>query len=451
MPSTSSEGGDEHGSCSRGGLHAKTTTRQNERGMGDLPAPQSSKDRVARICLSNVTVSSSKIVRYGSSSRCQPSHPLIRARRDLKKSSQILGISRLRGLAALVVVFMHCVMVLPVDLSAAPFYASGYYGVSLFFAISGFLITTNILRRYGTVGAVNVSDFYVMRAARILPCLTLLIVLLSVLAIVRYPGFAFEEGSSLGKANWSVLTLSFNKLGMAVPLGWAVLWYLSIEEAFYVLYPVIAIVLRKEKVLIGVLLLVIVYGISGRTTPGDLFTYRCCFDLIAMGALAAIAAHRPKAPQWSLVWAKWLGAVITLSAYLFLPVREHVTVGPSLIALGGVMMLYALKVEEDRATRPQRLSLLGTIGECSYELYLFHYSVFVLVASGLTGIFGGGSYISVAVALVTALCVSLAVQRYLSDPLNARIRELFVRRTPAAASRQTMEVLGPPATAATRQ
>jgi peptidoglycan/LPS O-acetylase OafA/YrhL len=370
----------------------------------------------------------------------------------LKKSGQILGISRLRGLAALVVVFMHCVMVLPVDLSAAPFYASGYYGVSLFFAISGFLITTNILRRYGAVGAVNVRDFYVMRAARILPSLTLLIVLLSALAIVRYPGFVFEEGhDSLGKAIWSVLTLSFNKSGMNSPLGWSVLWSLSIEEAFYVLYPVIAIVLRKEQVLIGVLLLIIAYGVSGRTTPGNLYTYRGCFDLIAMGALAAIAAHRVLAPQWSLVWAKWLGAVITLSAYLFLPVAEHVTVGPSLIALGGVMMLYALKVEEDRATRPERLSLLGTIGECSYELYLFHYSVFVLVAPGLTGIFGAGSYINVAAALVAAFCAGLGVQRYFSDPLNARIRELFVRRAPAAASRQTMEVLGPPTTAATRQ
>jgi len=50
---------------------------------------------------------------------------------------------------------MHCVMTLPVNLSAAPFIESGYYGVSLFFAISGFLITTNILRRYGAVGAVR--------------------------------------------------------------------------------------------------------------------------------------------------------------------------------------------------------------------------------------------------------------------------------------------------------
>jgi peptidoglycan/LPS O-acetylase OafA/YrhL len=284
-------------------------------------------------------------------------------------------------------------------------------------------------------------EFYVMRAARILPSLTLLIVLLSALAIFRYPGFVFEEGySALGKAIWSVLTLSFNKSNMVAPVGWAVLWSLSIEEVFYVLYPVIAIVVRKEKALIGVLLLVVAYGISGRTTRGDLFTYRGCFDLIAMGALAAIAAHRLKAPQWSLVWAKWLGAVITSTAYLFVTL-EHVTVGPSLIALGGVMMLYALKVEEDRAARPRRPSLLGTIGECSYELYLFHYSVFVLIAPALTGVFGPISYTSVAVALVTAFCASLVVHRYFSDPLNARIRELFVRRAAAATSSPTMEVL----------
>ena len=272
----------------------------------------------------------------------------------MKKASPIPGISRLRGLAALAVVLMHGVMILPVTLPAAPFIGSGYYGVSLFFAISGFLITTNILRRYGAVAAVNVSDFYVMRAARILPSLMLLIFLLSALAIFRYPGFVFEEGhSSLGKAIWSVLTLSFNKSGMDDPLGWSVLWSLSIEEMFYVIYPVLAIVVRKEKALIGVLILVVAYGISGRTTRDNLYTYRGCFDLIAMGALAAIAAHRLKAPQWSLVWAKWLGAAITLTAYLFVPL-EHVTIGPSLIALGGVMILYAFKVEEDGAARPRR-------------------------------------------------------------------------------------------------
>jgi peptidoglycan/LPS O-acetylase OafA/YrhL len=372
----------------------------------------------------------------------------------LKNSSQILGINRLRGLAALVVVLMHGAMTLPADVSAAPFIGSGYYGVSLFFATSGFLITTNILRRYGAVGAVNMRDFYVMRAARILPSLTLLVVLLSALAIFRYPGFVFEDGlSALGKVIWSVVSLSFNKSTIAAPFGWGVLWSLSIEEVFYVLYPVIAIVVRKEKALIGVLLLVVAYGISGRTTRGDLYTYRGCFDLIAMGALAAIAAHRLKAPQWSLVWTKWLGAAITLTTYLFVPI-EHVTAGPSLIALGGVMMLYALKVEADAAARPRRPNLLGTtgllgttsllggIGECSYELYLFHCSVFVLIAPALIGIFGASSYVNVAVALVTAFCVSLAVHRYFSDPLNARIRELFLRRAAAATSRPAMEVLG---------
>jgi peptidoglycan/LPS O-acetylase OafA/YrhL len=387
------------------------------------------------------------MVRYASGSHCQPSAPLPAQDETLRNSSPILGINRLRGLAALVVVVMHCLMVLPADFPAAPFIGSGYYGVALFFAISGFLITTNILRRYGAVGAVDVREFYLMRAARILPGLTLLIVLLSALAIFRYPGFVFEQGlSGLAEAIWKVLTLSFNKSNITAPLGWAVLWSLSIEEVFYVVYPVIAIVFRKEKALIGVLLLVVAYGISGRTTRGDLFTYRGCFDHIAMGALAAIAAHRLKAPQWSLAWAKWFGAAITTTAYFLVPI-EHVTVGPSLIALGGVMMLYALNLEQGGAAGPRMPSLLGTIGACSYELYLFHYSVFVLMAPALTGMFGAVSYINVAVALATAFCVSLAVHRYFFDCLNARIRELFAVRAAAATSRPTMEVPGHPSLA----
>src|ERR1700736_4052369 len=105
------------------------------------------------------------MVRYASGSHCPPSAPLPAQDETLRNSIPILGINRLRGLAALAVVVMHCLMVLPADFPAAPFIGSGYYGVALFFAISGFLITTNMLRRYGAVGAVDVREFYVMRAA----------------------------------------------------------------------------------------------------------------------------------------------------------------------------------------------------------------------------------------------------------------------------------------------
>ena len=119
--------------------------------------------------------------------------------------------------------------------------------------------------------------------------------LLSALAIVRYPGFVFEEGhDSLGKAIWSVLTLSFNKSSMNSPLGWSVLWSLSIEEAFYVLYPVIAIVLRKEQVLIGVLLLLALYRYVDQRFKATQQAYQFVITLEGMKDSLTQAAAQPQ-------------------------------------------------------------------------------------------------------------------------------------------------------------
>ena len=58
---------------------------------------------------------------------------------------------------------------------------NGNYGVTMFFVVSGYLITSNKLRRFGTIGAIDVRAFYVMRAARILPLLLLAVLIIVVL------------------------------------------------------------------------------------------------------------------------------------------------------------------------------------------------------------------------------------------------------------------------------
>jgi peptidoglycan/LPS O-acetylase OafA/YrhL len=99
-------------------------------------------------------------------------------------------IAQLRGIAVLMVVMLHC--------SGFPLFASGGYGNAIFFAISGFLITGNILDRYGSLAAIDIREFYRMRAGRILPCLVLLLALLSTLSLMNVPGFIFPASSSLG-------------------------------------------------------------------------------------------------------------------------------------------------------------------------------------------------------------------------------------------------------------
>jgi peptidoglycan/LPS O-acetylase OafA/YrhL len=87
-----------------------------------------------------------------------------------------LLIDCLRGFSILIVVGTHGALT-----------AQGYFGVSIFFVISGFLITRNTIKRYGDLSGTHIFKFYRMRAARILPCL--LLFLLTMLFWISVEGF----------------------------------------------------------------------------------------------------------------------------------------------------------------------------------------------------------------------------------------------------------------------
>ncbi len=137
--------------------------------------------------------------------------------------SRLQGVDVLRGLSVLLVTLHHIHLrfwindydvdhVLPKPVNQVLFW-SGYYAVITFFVISGFLITGLSIRRWQHLGGIQMGRFYTMRAARILPCLLALLLILSVLDLAGAPEFVIEpERASLARALWAALTFHVNWL-----------------------------------------------------------------------------------------------------------------------------------------------------------------------------------------------------------------------------------------------
>jgi len=168
------------------------------------------------------------------------------------------GIDALRGLSILLVMVLHISLRIPLKETGLAMFLprrillalsdNGYEAVFIFFVISGFLITGRALRRWSSLGRIDRRAFYARRLARIAPCLVLLVSVLSLFDLARVPEFVIGPGQSLRRAALSVLALHLNwyegRTGY-LPAGWDVLWSLSIEEVFYLGFPLICLLARR--------------------------------------------------------------------------------------------------------------------------------------------------------------------------------------------------------------
>ena len=179
------------------------------------------------------------------------------------------AIDLLRGLSILLVVMHHVALRIPLRDGALQAWLprsvlgalsyNGYEAVFLFFVVSGFLIAGNAIDRWGSLAGIDLRAFYLRRVARILPCLLLLLGVLAALHLAGVPYFTIDrEGQSLGRALLAVLGLHLNWYeGVTgyLPGNWDVLWSLSIEEAFYLGFPLLCLAIRRETTLLALLAL----------------------------------------------------------------------------------------------------------------------------------------------------------------------------------------------------
>jgi peptidoglycan/LPS O-acetylase OafA/YrhL len=358
------------------------------------------------------------------------------------------GVDLLRGLSILLVVIHHLSLRIPLRdgwletflprrfLTTLMY--DGYEGVFVFFVISGFLIAGNAISRWGSLAAIEPRRFYALRAARILPSLALVVAVLSVLHLAGVPYHVIDrEGQSLGRALLAVAGLHLNwyegRTGY-LPGGWDVLWSLSIEEAFYLGFPLLCLLLRRQALLVAVLaaLALSLPWTRAALAGNDVWqekAYLPGMAAIAAGILAALAAARwPRAPRWLTVAAALLGsaglATALLFAYRLWPLLRD---GYLLVlTLSTALLLLALSWEAHggpvRAVRG--VGWLQAMGRRSYEIYLTHmFVVFAVVA--IHQAVGAGTYWGFLWHLPTVLAawaLGALLARFWSDPINRRWR-----------------------------
>lgn len=359
------------------------------------------------------------------------------------------AIDALRGTAIAMVLLLHFALayglrdsplgMLPKPLLLA-FARNGNYGVTIFFTISGFLITANALRRWSSPARIDLRDFYVLRLARIMPPLLLVLVVIVGLGTAGLPYFSNTDGGHVLPAShfWigagSVLTFWHNLLMQKIGYfnySLNIYWSLSVEEVFYVAMPLLCLLLRRGWLLVGVCLGAILAGPFYRAAhAGDelyfMYGYFACFDAIALGCLSAVLAHRqPVDKRFARALRVLAGGAI---AVLYLQgIEGHEVFGFSLVALASATFLYAAPAVKGL---PSRVSAtLGWLGSHSYELYLFHIVVLGLMRNVIER--PELTYATRLPWLLTFLCASMLlaalVARYVSEPANAALRRRFLR------------------------
>jgi peptidoglycan/LPS O-acetylase OafA/YrhL len=364
----------------------------------------------------------------------------------------------LRGISLLIVLMGHGI-ILPEDVHKIPAVANiqarGYYGVTLFFVISGYLITSRTLMRYGSLAAVPSREFYAMRTGRIVPCLLLSIAALVGLNATGMQGFTNDD---VWTRTIAALTLRFNLYrvnftNQTAILPWEVLWSLSIEEVFYLAFPLVCHLYQKPRYICIMLLIVVINGPWYRHNYqvlegnfGCVMMYLGCFDSIALGCLVAMLAARCPLPRGGVSAGVALGGVaVTVASLILFPLSTHFVIGPTCVGLGAAIYLFAVhgRTTAPAAPRPLKgaLALLASCGFLSYEIYLFHgyVTTFILDLAGRT-VLGPPWAILAAVGCmaifgVVTYFLALTINRYYSEPLGRAIRrKLNARTEPAQAN-----------------
>ncbi len=345
---------------------------------------------------------------------------------------RIGGLDGLRGLAVAGVLLFHDDLLI-----------GGFLGVDLFFALSGFLITGLLLAEHGSSGRIDLVLFWKRRARRLLPAALLFLILITPLMYV-FGTIAQVESARDGVvpamlyvANWAQIADSAQYWALFTdPSPLTHLWSLAVEEQFYVLWPLIALLVLRGKrarlqlgvvtavgIVVSFVAMLVLFDAASPTRVYMGTDTRAASILV--GALAAVVSLDRRLQQL----ATRVPSVVAAGQLLLIGgvVAMWATIdGSSSTALyRGLLLLHSSACAVLAASiwitartpviRGLEVSPLRWLGTISYGLYLWHWPVFIIIDEASTGF-------SRPVVSVLRWSVSLAIAaasfRFLEAPIR---------------------------------
>ena len=280
--------------------------------------------------------------------------------------------------------------------------SGGYIGVDVFFAISGFLITAHLVREVDRTAKVSLPGFWARRARRILPAALLVLLFCAVATYFWVPLNLWEQffteirASTLYVENWNLAGAAVDYLGAENrPSPVQHYWSLSVEEQFYIVWPVLiliamAVVRRGSELVrrraIAVMLLVLtvasfIYSvIATANDPAAAFfvTPTRVWEFGAGGLLALAAIENARPTLRGFV--SWAGiAMILIAAFFYTPQTPFPGAAALLPIIGTLAVIWAGAPQLRWAPLGwMKLRTVQWVGDTSYSIYLWHWPLLIL-------------------------------------------------------------------------
>ncbi|MEN0129216.1 MAG: acyltransferase family protein [Brevundimonas sp.] len=356
------------------------------------------------------------------------------------RTTVLSEIQGLRAIAVMLVVLYH---LWPKRLTG------GYIGVDVFFVISGFLITGHLLRESERAGRVQLAQFWARRARRLLPASLLVLATSLVATVVWVPAAMWEQyAKEIGAAgfyvlNWVLAADSVDYLAADNAASPALhYWSLSVEEQFYLVWPLLvavglALALRARRrpgVLVGAVLGVVtvasfVYSLHlTETSPARAYfvTPVRAWQFGAGAILALVVASPAFVSRWERLavlraLTSWAGiALIGWGAVTFTAATPFPGTAALVPVLGAVAVICA--GSPPVAWSPGRLLAVRPVqvlGDISYSTYLWHWPPIVILPFVLGHAMGASTKL---VLLAVVLVVAWMTKRWVEDPVRTTSR-----------------------------